>query len=254
MIQIFIVDDQLIIREGVKRLLNLADDIEIIGEAKDGESALQTIGDLQPDVVLLDINLPDIDGLDVAQKIHDKFPQIQIIILSSSEEESYVKKAVSLGARGYLSKNLSSDELERAIELVYQGYSVIKPEPSQQPPVAVSHSKSYHAVACDRSSDDLFTPVQASQDPPIQISQDYHFPKPEPEQVKTNLDGIENLLAKNHIQQRYAKYDRRGKKSRRFYNANLARLKKTLTSFEFGLLTLIILFSLSFLTMVALSR
>lgn len=253
MIQIFIVDDQLIIREGVKRLLDRADNIRILGEARDGESALQQIGDLKPDIVLLDINLPDLDGLDVAQKINHKFPQIQIIILSGNEQESYVKRAVSMGAKGYLAKNLSSEELQQTIELVYQGYSVIKPEPSQQRPLTVSHSQSHHTVASDRSLDSQASaPAQTSQDPLVQLSQDYYLPKPE--QIKTNLDGIENLLAKNHIQQRYAKYNRRGGKGKRFYNANLSRLKKTLTSFEFGLLTLIVLFSLSFLTMVALSR
>ena len=246
MIKIFIVDDQHIIREGTKTLLSQASKIKIIGEAEDGESALQKIGILQPDVVLLDINLPGIDGFDVAEKINYKFPQIQTIILSSNEQESYVKKAISLGVRGYLSKNVSSEELEWTIELVYKGYSVIKPELSRQRSQAVSHSKSASTILGDRSVN-----RQASES--VQISQDFS-PKQNQEETKTNSDGIEDLLAKKRIQQRYAKYKRRRPKNRLFYNANLAKLKKTVASWEFGLLFLIILFSLSFLTMVALSK
>lgn len=264
MIRLFIVDDQYIIREGVKTLLSQASGIEIVGEAKDGESALQKIGDLQPDLVLLDINLPDLDGLDVAEKVNHKFPHIQIIILSSNEQESYIKKAVAAGARGYLSKNVSSEELEWAIELVYQGYSVIKPEVSKHPPLITysSYFKPERAVASAKGFDEINASgglkergtVDRQSSESVSRSQDVAFPKQDRKEIKTNLDSIENLLAKNHMQQRYAKYSRRRPKKRLFYNANLARLKKTVTSFEFGLLSLIILFSLSFLTMIALSK
>lgn len=263
MIRVFIVDDQYIIREGVKTLLNRAKGIEIVGEARCGESALQKIGDIQPDLVLLDINLPGIDGLDVAEKISHKFPHIQTMILSSNEEESYVKKAVSVGAKGYLSKNVSSEELEWAIELVYQGYSVIKPEVSKHPPLISysSYSKLEQAVA----SAPRFNEVNASgglkergtvdrqSSKSVRSSQDVPLPKLDRHELKTNLDGIEDLLAKNNLQKRYVKYNRRRPKSRLF-NAKLARFKKTVTSFEFGLLSLIILFSLTFLTMIALSK
>jgi DNA-binding NarL/FixJ family response regulator len=263
MIRVFIVDDQFLIREGVKRLLSQANAIKIEGEAKNGESALREIGDIQPDIVLLDINLPDIDGLDVAKKISCKFPHIKIIILSGNEEESYVEKAVSVGAKGYLSKNVTSEELERAIELVYQGYSVIKPEVSKQPPL-ISYSSYYQpqAVTSARSLNEIKASgvinergtIDRQSSKSVRRSPDVPLPELERQEIKTNLDGIENLLAKNNIQQRYVKYGRRRPKNRRLYNNKLAKLKKTVTSFEFGLLSLIILFSLSFLTMIALSK
>ena len=246
MIRVFLVDDQRIIREGVKTLLERANKIKIIGEAEDGESALQKIAILHPDVVLLDINLPNIDGFNVAEKINHEFSYIQTIILSSNEQESYVKKAVSLGVKGYLSKNVSSEELKSAIELVSQGYLVIKPELLNQDSHRVAYSVSASTQFGDRTLE-----LQASDS--AQTSQ-VSFPKIDREEIKTNLDGIQSLLAKNHLQQRYAKYRRRKPKNQSFYNANWQKLRKTAASFEFGLLVLIILFSLSFLTMVALSK
>lgn len=245
MIRVFLVDDQRIIREGVKTLLDRANKIKIIGEAEDGESALQKIAILHPDVVLLDINLPNIDGFNVAEKINHKFSYIQTIILSSNEQESYVEKAVSLGVKGYLSKNVSSEELNSAIELVHQGYLVIKPELSNQDSHRVAYSRLASTQVGDRTLESPSDSVQTSQ---------VSFPKLDEEEIKTNVDGIESLLAKNHLQQRYAKYRRRKPKNQPFYNANWQKLKKTVASFEFGFLVLIILFSLSFLTMVALSK
>ena len=245
MIKIFIVDDQYIIREGVKTLLSKINSIEIIGEAEDGESALQKIGDLQPDIVLLDINLPDIDGFNVAEKINYRFSHVKIIILSSNEEQSYVKKAISLGVKGYLSKNASSEEIEQTIELVHKGYSVIKPELLKQRSSKVSYSKSASAVVEDRSLDPPASDFPTSQN----VS-----PKPDREEIKTDPNDLENLLIKKHIQQKYAKYKRRRLKNGPFYRSNWRKLKNTVASFEFVLLVLIILSSLFFLTMVALSK
>ena len=254
MIRVFIVDDQNIIREGVKTLLSQNNKIKIIGEAQNGESALQKIGLLHPDVVLLDINLPDIDGFDVAEKISHKFQHVKTIILSSNEQESYVKKAVSLGAKGYLSKNVSSEELESTIELVHQGYSVIKPKVLEERPSAVFSTQPEPIVSHDAPptmARDRTLEHQASDS--VRASE-MLFPKIDREETKSNLDSIEDLLTKNHLQQRYAKYRRRKPKNRLFYNANWEKLKKTVASFEFVLLVLIILFCLSFLTAIALSK
>ena len=241
MIRIFIVDDHYIIREGVKALLSEINSIEIIGEAENGESALQEIDDRQPDVVLLDINLPDIDGFNVAKKIYNRFSQVKTIVLSGNEEQNYVEKAMSLGVKGYLSKNVSSEELEGAIELVHKGYSVIKPELFKKPSPTVSYSRSASTTVKDRGLD---RPPSNS----VQTSQDFF-----PELKETNLNDAEKLIAKKHIQQRYAKYKQRRPKQR-FSKIDFTKLKKTVVSFEFGLLVLIILFSLGFLTIIALSK
>lgn len=247
MIHIFIVDDQFIIREGIKTLLSQASGVKIVGEAKDGENALQKIGVIQPDVVLLDINLPGIDGFDVAEKINYEFPQVKTIILSSNEQESYVKKAIALGAKGYLSKNVSSEELEWAIELVHKGYSIIKPELLRQPSLTASYSKSASTAPVDRSLE-----RQALNS--IQTSPTFSFSKLEQKDIKTNSESVGNLLTTNQVRQKYARYNWRRSKNRLFYNVDLTKLKKTMISFEFGLLVLIILSSLSFLTMIALSK
>ncbi len=105
MIRTLIVDDQNLIREGLRVLLEKATEIKIVGDAKDGESALQKIEAIQPDVVLLDIDLPGIDGLIVSKRINLKFPEIKVIMLSSYEDESYVSKATESGAKGYLLKS-----------------------------------------------------------------------------------------------------------------------------------------------------
>ena len=253
MIRVFLVDDQNIIREGVKTLLSQNNKIKIIGEAQNGESALQKIGLLHPDVVLLDINLPDIDGFVVAEKISHKFQHVKTIILSSNEQESYVKKAVSLGAKGYLSKNVSSEELESTIELVHQGYSVIKPEVAKEDPSVASSTK-LERIVSDSAIPAIHDRTLESQASDSVRASQISFPKIDREQTKSNLDNIEKLLTENHLQQRYAKYRRRKPKNRLFYNANWEKLKKTVASFEFVLLVLIILFCLSFLTAIALSK
>ena len=89
MIRTLIVDDQNIIREGLKVLLENTAEIEIVGYAEDGESAIQKVESAQPDIVLLDINLPGINGLTVAELISNKFPQVKVIMLSSYEDNSY---------------------------------------------------------------------------------------------------------------------------------------------------------------------
>ncbi|MEN9567459.1 MAG: hypothetical protein RLZZ69_2655 [Cyanobacteriota bacterium] len=128
MIRTLIVDDQNIIRKGIKVLLENSTEIELVGFAENGETALAKIAATQPDIVLLDINLPDIDGIAVANQLAVKFPKVKVIMLSSYEDESYVSQAIKSSAKGYLLKNISSEELEWSIKLVHQGYSAFKSE------------------------------------------------------------------------------------------------------------------------------
>jgi YesN/AraC family two-component response regulator len=244
MIHVLIVDDQRIIREGIESLLSQASEIKILGKAKDGETALQKIAEQQPDIVLLDINLPDTDGLTVAEKISYRFPEVRTIMLSSHEESSYVEKAISFGAKGYLFKNVSSEELEWSIKLIYRGYSIVKSQLLAHCSLTKHVPKFTLAVEPDTDSVRKDTDV-------VQIPQAYSLPKLESEQP--NLDGIEDLLIKNHIQQRYAKYDRQRQLNLLFCRVDFTRFKKTVTSFEFTLLVFIILFSLGFLVFITLS-
>ncbi|MGF1589909.1 MAG: response regulator transcription factor [Pleurocapsa sp.] len=251
MIRTLIVDDQNLIREGLRVLLEKATEIKIVGDANDGESALQKIEEIKPDVVLLDIDLPGIDGLIVSKRISLKFPEIKVIMLSSYEDESYVSKATESGAKGYLLKNVSSEELEWSIKLVYQGYSAFKSEllttliPRNK---SESYSSSAIKVGSVKNPNDSQNITQVK---PIAFTS-----KPSQED-EVDLAGMEALLAKNHIQQKYSKYapsnhPQRGNKLL-FHNVKINRIKKTMMSFEFKLLVFIVLFSLGFLVFVALS-
>lgn len=250
MIRILIVDDQNLIRQGIQVLLEQSTDIETVGAVQDGETALQSIETLMPDVVLLDIDLPDIDGLIVAQKIHHKFPQVKVIMLSSFEDESYVSKATESGAKGYLLKNVSAEELEWSIKLVYQGYSAFK-------------SELLSNLAPQKKSESLANPVSTTfSDKPVQEKDDVAPQAKTPDSATTATPdqlAVANrsaLLARKHMQQKYSKYygySQQYQDNGSSYNPKLNRLKKTIKSFEFKLLIFIILFSLGFLVFVALS-
>ena len=247
MIRTLIVDDQNLVREGIKSLLESSADIEIVGEAENAYSALNKIDKLQPEVVLLDINMPDIDGLTLANQIRYKFPQIDIIMLSSCEDEDYIRKATELGAKGYLLKSVSSQELEWSIKLVQQGYSTIKSglienQTSRRTPAKVNYPSESNNV--------YQTPASQPQKSSV--------PTAEPPQKKLiDSDNIEISIAKERILRKYWRkfpYQRKlqGRNSF-FHSVRMTRLKKTLTSFEFQLLVFIVLLSLGFLVSVALS-
>ncbi|MGB5632023.1 MAG: response regulator transcription factor [Waterburya sp.] len=248
MIRTLIVDDQHLIREGIKALLKTATEIEIVGAVNDGESALRKVETIRPDVVLLDIDLPGIDGLTVANEINLKFPQVKIIMLSSYEEESYVSKSIELGAKGYLLKNVTSEELEWSIKLVHQGYSTFK---SELLTTLISRKKLASLVS---SVPEIKPGQQTDVFSMSQISASSQSPT-QPE-TEAEVARMEALLARNHTYQKYSKYSdysRQHRRSRLFDNVKLNQVKKTIMSFEFQLLVFIILFSLGFLVFVALS-
>lgn len=128
MVRVLIVDDQMIVREGIKILLEDCADIEIISDASSAKEGLAKVKLLVPDIVLLDIEMPEMDGFAVANRLQIQHPTVKIIMLSSHEDEKYVRKATQSGAKGYLLKNASSQDLEWAIKLVDQGYSAFKSE------------------------------------------------------------------------------------------------------------------------------
>ncbi|WP_052055355.1 response regulator [Myxosarcina sp. GI1] len=126
MIRILIVDDQNIIRQGLQVLLEPKPKLKVVGTASDGNSAIKQVEHLEPDVVLLDIEMPEMNGITATNKICRQFPQTKILVLSSHEDREYVVEALQAGAHGYLLKNTSAEELERAIWSVYQGHSQIE--------------------------------------------------------------------------------------------------------------------------------
>ena len=125
MIRILVVDDQKMVREGIEFLLESEKDLQIIGTAYNGENAIEKVEQLRPDIVLLDIEMPVLDGISATKIITKKFPNTKVLILSSYDQDEYVAKSLSAGARGYLSKDTSSQEIAEAIRRVYKGYAQI---------------------------------------------------------------------------------------------------------------------------------
>jgi two-component system, NarL family, response regulator LiaR len=120
-IQVLLVDDHDVLRDGIAVVLEEFADLELIGKAKSGWDAVEKCEKLRPDVVLMDILMPDLDGLSAAQIIRDRHPDIKLVVLSSFEEEHLVQAAHQAGVNAYLLKNVSIDELASAIRNAYLG-------------------------------------------------------------------------------------------------------------------------------------
>ena len=127
MIHILLVDDQHIIREGLKSLLESNDDMAVIGEAENGQRAIDQLSILQPDVVLMDIRMPVMDGVAATRAIAQDYPNIKVLVLTTFDDDEYVSQAMRLGAKGYLLKDTEPDEIALAIRAVYKGHTQLGP-------------------------------------------------------------------------------------------------------------------------------
>lgn len=130
-IRVMIVDDHAVVRSGLAAFLMASDDLELVGEAGGGEEALRLCVQVQPDVVLMDLVMPKIDGAATTRLIRERCPQVQVIALTSFKEEELVQGALQAGAISYLLKNVSADELAGAIRAAHVGRSTLAPEAAQ---------------------------------------------------------------------------------------------------------------------------
>jgi len=130
-IRILLADDHTVVRSGLSAVLAMQDDFKIVGEAGDGEEAVRLCESLQPDVVLMDLLMPKIDGVTATRTIKERWPKIQIIALTSFKEKEYVEGALKAGASGYLLKNVSADELVAAVRRAIAGQPSLSPEAAQ---------------------------------------------------------------------------------------------------------------------------
>lgn len=121
LIRTLIVDDHPLVRDGLIARLNRSDEVEVIGEASDGHEALQLVKELNPDVVLMDINMPNLNGISATESILDVYPNILILVLSMHDDREYVTSVIDAGARGYVLKSASAEEMFNAIKAVYSG-------------------------------------------------------------------------------------------------------------------------------------
>jgi two-component system NarL family response regulator len=126
-IRVLVVDDQELFRRGLTMLLSVEDDIEVVGEASDGSAAATLASDTAPDVVLMDVRMPKVTGIEACVSMKDAAPQARIIMLTASDEEADLYEAVKNGASGYLLKDSSIDEVAQAVRVVADGQSLISP-------------------------------------------------------------------------------------------------------------------------------
>jgi len=132
MISVCLVDDQTIVRQGIRSLLDLADDIQVVAECADGQQAVATVPQLQPDVVLLDLRMPEMSGIEVLQTLaaHGTLPPT--VILTTFDDDQLVLAGLKAGARGYLLKDVSLEQLVEAVRTVAEGGSLVAPAVTQR--------------------------------------------------------------------------------------------------------------------------
>ncbi len=126
-IRLLLVDDQQIIRQGLRSLLNAKPDLEVVGEAENGQQAMIQVEALQPDVVLMDVRMPVMDGVAATSLIQQQFRQTKVLVLTTFDDDDYVLQAMRSGASGYLLKDTQSDDLAAAIRAVHHGYTQMGP-------------------------------------------------------------------------------------------------------------------------------
>ena len=130
-IRIMLVDDHAMVRKGLATFLKVFDELELVGEAENGESAIKLCGEIMPDVVLMDMVMPEMDGAAATRIIREKYPQVQVIALTSFKEGELIKTALEAGAIAYLLKDVSADDLVRAIRAAHAGRATLSPEVAQ---------------------------------------------------------------------------------------------------------------------------
>ncbi len=130
-IRVMLVDDHAVIRSGLGAFLSVIPDLELVGEAENGDEAVVRCGLLKPDVVLMDLIMPGTDGVAATRIIHEKYPSVHVLALTSFQEDGLVQGALQAGATGYLMKNVSARELAAAIRAAYAGKMTLSPEAAE---------------------------------------------------------------------------------------------------------------------------
>jgi DNA-binding NarL/FixJ family response regulator len=144
-VRVLLADDHALVRAGIRALSNTIEGVEVIAEAGDGREALRLISELQPDIVLLDITMPGMSGLELLEETTRKFPGIRVIILTVHNAGEYAMRALRAGAAGYLPKSAAADELQVAIDIVSRGETYISGEVSRNTLIEFSKSNNEQA-------------------------------------------------------------------------------------------------------------
>ena len=130
-IRVMLVDDHTMVRKGLATILKVFDDLQLVGEAENGAEAIQLCGEVLPDVILMDMVMPEMDGATATRAICQKYPQVKVIALTSFKEGELIKNALEAGAIAYVLKDVSADDLVRAIHAAHAGRATLSPEAAQ---------------------------------------------------------------------------------------------------------------------------
>lgn len=127
MIRLLLTEDQTIVRQGLRRLLESQPDLQVVGEAENGQQAIAQVESLQPDLVLMDLQMPVMDGVTATRTIADRFPTVKVLVLTTFDEDESVAQAMQAGASGYLLKDTPAEDLADAIRAAAKGYTQLAP-------------------------------------------------------------------------------------------------------------------------------
>jgi DNA-binding NarL/FixJ family response regulator len=128
MIRVVVVDDHVVVRSGLEQLLATTDDIQLVGTASNGLEAIDLVADTDPDVVLMDLSMPELDGVEATRRISERFPRSRVLVLTSFSDQTRILDALTAGADGYLLKHAEPDEIAAGIRSVYEGGSPLDPK------------------------------------------------------------------------------------------------------------------------------
>ena len=166
-IKILIADDHALVRQGIKRVLNFENDLEVIGEAEDGQKALGMTLVMQPDVLLLDLNMPVTDGLEVARQLQAARCKTKIIVLTIHDSDNYVLELLKNGASGYLLKDVEPSMLIKAIHIVHDGGTYIYPELEERIFGSVRIGEDINEKAREMWREDYMSMIDDEYDEPV---------------------------------------------------------------------------------------
>lgn len=152
MSRVLIVDDHLVVREGLQLILNTEDDLEVVGAAADGATAVRLAGELQPDVILMDLRMPGMDGLEAIGHIQTQWPAIAIVILTTYNEDDLMVKGLQAGAKGFLLKDTGRQALFNTIRAAARGETLLQPDILSR---VLAHKKSPTALASSRATNNI---------------------------------------------------------------------------------------------------
>jgi NarL family two-component system response regulator LiaR len=193
-IRVMIVDDHTMVRRGLSTFLKVFDDLQLAGEAENGEEAIQICGEVLPDVILMDMILPAMDGAAATRVIKQKYPQTQVVALTSFKEGELIKNALEAGAIGYLLKDVSADDLAKAIRMAHSGRTILAPEALQVLVQGTNQAPVSNPELTDRERDVLILMIEG-----LNNTQIAGKLKVSPSTIKSH---VSNILSKFEVSSR----------------------------------------------------